>query len=56
VEGSEEGEAVEVVAVEVVVVPPEALLDAHQVVRRVVPDLEALLHPVARVVRVHQVE
>ena len=44
--------AVEVV---VVVVPPEVLLDVHQVVRRAVPDPEVPLQPVVHLVRVCQV-
>ena len=50
-EGLEEAE----VAV-VAVVPQGDLPDAHQVVRRAAPDLEALLPPAAHVVRVRQVE
>ena len=46
--------AVEVVVV-VVVVPPEVLLDTHQVVRRADLDPEALGLPAVPVVQVHQV-
>jgi hypothetical protein len=54
VEGSEEEvvAAEEVVAVVAAVAPPEDLLDVHQVVRRVAPDPEVLLHPAVHVVQV----
>ena len=66
-EAAEEEEVVAVVQValvveqgavlqaEVEVVPPEDLPDVHQVIRRVAPDPEVLLHPVDHVVRVCQV-
>jgi hypothetical protein len=49
----EDLEDLEVAAVEAAVVaPPGDLPDAHQVVRRVAPDPEVLLHPAVHVVQV----